>query len=256
MDEFLIATSEAIPDDFVPTIADRLVILAMEIPHLRLSEKDLLAETNAVTKQTEALRLLIDAKRVDTEVASWSLSLPTEFLFTRMPLSSSSASKAAKSYPSNMDIYQDVTTASTWNSWRKTRIQLLKMILECATILNPPGSRTPSSDYTEALETTHQLVDDVCSSIPFHLGHHKKRLSSPGFADYPHPPGQAKWPDHFAASGAVGGWLMMPPLAFCSRQDDIPNSQRQWMLEYLTTFMRDPRDMNRGLVQSPKCQTL
>ena len=256
MDNFLVATSEAIPEDFVPTIADRLVILAMEIPHLRLREKELLAETSAVTKQTKARRLLIDARRVDAEVASWSLSLPTEFLFTRMPLSSSSASKAARSYPSNMDIYQDVTTASTWNSWRKSRIQLLKMILECATILNPPGSRSPSPDYAEALATTHELVDDVCSSIPFHLGHHKKRFSSPGFADYPHPPGQAKWPDHFAASGAVGGWLMMPPLAFCSRQDDIPNSQRQWMLEYLTTFMRDPRDMNRGLANSPKSQTL
>lgn len=228
----------------------------MDLPHLRLREKNLLTETNAVTKQSYALKLLIDVKRVDEAVASWSLSLPSEFLFTRIPLTSSTASRATNSYPSNMDVYHDVTVASTWNTWRKTRMQLLKMVLECATILNPPGARAPSPDYIEALTTIHQLVDDVCSSIPFHLGHHKKRMSSPGFADYPHPPGQANWPENFAASGAVGGWLMMPPLAFCSKQDDIPNSQRQWMLEYLTTFMRDPRDMNRGLVHSPQPQLL
>lgn len=228
----------------------------MDLPQLRQRVENLLAETNALAKQTKALKLLVDAKRLERAVASWSLSLPSDFLFTRMPLCSSNASRAAKSYPTNMDVYQDVTTASTWNAWRKTRMQLLKIVLECATVLKLPASCTPSPDYNEALTTIHQLVDDVCSSIPFHLGHHKKRLLSPGFADYPHPPGQAIWPENFAASGAVGGWLMMPPLAFCSQQDDIPESQRQWMLEYLTTFMRDPRDMNQGLVHPPMPQTL
>ena len=224
----------------------------MGIPRLRLREKDLLSETNAVTKQLEASKLLTDAKICEEELVAWATTLPADFRYNRLPLNSAPASKAQNIYPSNMDIYNDATVASTWNTWRNQRIGLQRIIMECAAILEGPGSRTPSPEYSQALNTIHQLVDDICSSIPFHLGHHKKRVSSPGFSDYPHPPGQAKWPENFAATGAVGGWLMMPQLAFASKVACIPNSQRQWMLEYLTTFMRDPRDMHRGLVHSPK----
>ena len=251
LDEFLNATKGAIPEDYIPSCSDRLVLLAMDIPRLRIREQNLLAEDNAVTKQADALSLLVDTKRYEATLASWAHGLPPEFSYSRLPLNSGADSKAQNAYPSSMDIYQDATVASTWNTWRNQRIGLLKIIMECATIVQPPGSRTPSFEYTKASNEIQQLVDDICSSIPFHLGHHKKRSSSPGFSDYPHPPGQAKWPDNFAATGAVGGWLMMPQLAAASKVDCIPNSQRQWMLEYLTTFMRDPRDMNRGLVHSP-----
>ena len=228
-----------------------MVQLSLDIPRLRFREQELLTETNAVTKQTQALQLLIDTKRCETGLAAWNQNLPTEFQYSRLPLNSSTASKAQNAYPASLDIYQDAPTASTWNTWRNLRMGLLKIIMECTTILQPPGSRTPTAEYTKSLQTIHGLVDDICSSIPFHLGHHKKRVTSPGFAEYPHAPGQAKWPENFAATGAVGGWLMMPQLAQASKVDCIPNSQRQWMLEYLTTFMRDPRDMNRGLVQTP-----
>lgn len=251
INEFLAATSEVVPLSYVPTCADRLVMLAMDVPSLRYRELSLLGEHDAVIKQDEARKLLEDAKRCEKAVAAWSHDLPTDFMYIRRPLTSRNKSRAQNSYPNNMDIYRDATCASTWNTWRNTRIRLLQIIMKCATILAPVGSHTPSQEYTTALNTVQTLVDDICSSIPFHLGHHEKGVSSPGFSDYPHPPGQAKWPENFPATGAVGGWLMMPQLAFASRVDATPNSQRQWMMEYLTTFMRDPRDMRRGLIQSP-----
>lgn len=252
LDDFLAATTEAVPEDFIPSCADRLVLLAMDIPRLRLAEHNLLTETDPEVKRSLAVELLKDAKQVDKTVASWSLSLPAEFLYSSLPLNSSSASKAHDVYPASMDIYHDTKVSSTWNSWRTTRIHILRIIMECASVSQPHmDGQDPSPDYLKALTMIQQLVDQVCSSIPFHLGHHLKKVSSPGFSDYPHSPGAAKWPENFAASGAVGGWLMMPPLAFVSRLECIPDSQRAWMLEYLTTFMRDPRDMNRGVVAKP-----
>lgn len=41
---------------------------------------------------------------------------------------------------------------------------------------------------------------------------------------------------------------MMAPLSFVCRLDCVPAGQREWMVEYLTTFMRDPRDMEGGVV--------
>lgn len=227
------------------------MLLAMSVPRLKEREQEVLLEASAVTKQTAALELLIDTRKCERSVASWTKDISEDFHFTRLSLISVQKSRAQNLYPSSMDIYPDSTVASTWNTWRSTRIRLLQIIMKCATILQPAKSKTPSAEYTAALNTTHELADDICNSIPFHLGHHKKEVSSPGFSDYPHPPGQAKWPDNFAATGAVGGWLMIPQLAFASKIETIPNSQKQWMLEYLTTFLRDPRDMARGPVSSP-----
>lgn len=226
-------------------------MLSMELPNLRLREQQLLKETDPEAQRKAAAELLKNAQDQDTRIASWSVTLPQDFIYQSLPLHTPSrrGEFTPDIYPHRMDIYNENTMASTWNTWRTARIYLLRIIMSCADTLEPPqGLYHPSPDHAGALVMIQQLVDDICSSIPYHLGHHKKRASSPGFADYPHPPGSAKWPDNFAASGAVGGWLMMAPLSFACRLDCIPSSQREWMLEYLTTFMRDPRDMEKGIV--------
>lgn len=125
--------------------------------------------------------------------------------------------------------------------------------MKCASLLDPIVSRNEILlDHLDAVASIQQLVNGICSSIPFHLGYHTKRVQECGLSHYPHPPGAAKWPKGFAESGATGGWLMMPALAFATQVDCAPQAQREWMLEYLTTFMRDPKDMEKGPVMSPK----
>ncbi|KAL9103889.1 MAG: hypothetical protein Q9163_001126 [Psora crenata] len=247
--DFLSATEGAIPDNFVPSCADYLVSLCMKLPTLRFREKRMLDETNIVKKRTAAQELLNDAQGADRDLDSWTWTLPKEFHYTSFQLQGCTRDSGAipDAYPSSEDIYCDYASASTWNAWRIRRIQVLCMIMNCAEILGPSHGRgEPAIEYGNALRVIGRLVDDICSSVPFHLGHHE----APGggravFANYPHPPGQAKWPDNFAASGAVGGWLMMQPLSFVARLDCVPSIQRDWVKEYLTSFMRDPRDMTR-----------
>lgn len=253
LDDFMTATQGYIPDDFSPSCADRLVLLTMGVPNLRLREKQMLEESDSGVKLVAAQSLLEDAREADAKVSSWWMSLPHNFFYNSLPLRSSGTEldPTQDVYPKAMDIYGDTTMASTWNTWRVARIYLLTMMMKCADVLDPPqDDYHPSAEYPSIFDMIHHLVDDVCSSIPFHLGHHKKKLSSGGLGkDYPHAPGEATWPPSFAASGAVGGWLMMPPLSFVSRLDCIPASQKEWMMEYLTTFMRDPRDMKRTVAK-------
>ena len=244
--DFLAATEGIIPDNYVPSCADRLVLLSMELPNLRLHEKQMLDEANNIMKRSAAQALLQDAQNADAALETWTSTVSEEFLFTSLPLRGAIAqgSSSPDKYPQNVDIYSDHPMASTWNTWRITRIYILRMVMNCADILKPPqATRPPSSEHKSALHMIHQLVNDICSSVPFHLGHHERHLGdTDGFTDYPHPPGEAKWPENFAASGAVGGWLMMQPLSFVARLNCIPSIQRDWVREYLNTFMRGPSE--------------
>ncbi|KAG8531775.1 uncharacterized protein KY384_003411 [Bacidia gigantensis] len=255
-EDFLSVTEGTIPDDFVPSCADRLVMLTKDIPHLRRREKQLAEEPDQVARRTQAEALLADAQDTDVLLDFWASMMPQEFQFTSFKLPVVDDKKAKDMYPSSMDVYYDHTMASTWNTWRITRIRVLQIIMNCADTINPPIKNTPHAyEYETSLDTLKGLTNDICASVPFHLGHHEAYSSEKNaFNSYPHPPGQANWPENFAASGAVGGWLMMQPLAFVSRLECIPQSQRLWVREYLTTFMRDSRDMSR-ISPPPKSPT-
>ena len=239
----------------MPSCADRLVLLSIGLPKLRSREKQMLEKTDIIAKRVAANDLLKDAQNADVVLDFWTSTVPEEYLFTSLPLRGASTKGGTiySMFPQSMDIYCDHPMASTWNTWRITRIHVLRMIMNCADILNPQhGTQSPSTEHESALHMIQRLVNDICSSVPFHLGYHKNRVGDRDIlSDYPHPPGEAKWPDNFAASGAVGGWLMMQPLSFVARLNCIPSTQRDWVREYLTTFMRDPKDMSKAPQAAP-----
>lgn len=230
-------------------------MLSMDLPALRSREKEMLEDTDHESKYVAAQNLLKGAQYADSRLDFWASMVPEVYQFTSFPLQGMSTRGFSSTdvYPKNMDVYCDNPMASTWNTWRITRIKVLQIIMTCSDILHPPSHFLgPPEEYQSSLRTIRRLADEICSSVPFHLGHHDQPAGGArGFAHYPHPPGEAKWPDNFAASGAVGGWLMMQPLAFTSRLACIPQSQRDWVREYLTTFMRDSQDMTRGPVSPP-----
>ena len=219
----------------------------MGLPRLRSREIQMLKERSYTKNRSVAQRLLKDAKDIDLGLESWASTIPEEFLFSSVPLQTGPLADETSLalYPHSMDIYCDHAMANIWNSWRTTRITVLRIISTCTDILNhsnPIISTDPST--LTPLDMIQSLVDDICATVPFHLGHHERTWDDgKAIADYPHPPGEAKWPDNFRATGAAGGFLMMQPLSFVAKLDCIPQSQRDWVREYLTTFLRDPTDM-------------
>ena len=74
--------------------------------------------------------------------------------------------------------------------------------------------------------------------------HHTKILPTSqrtAFETFPHPPGQAHYPEGFEDNGAVGGWLMMQPLGFVARCEYAAPGMKDWVRGYLGTFLRDGR---------------
>ena len=259
-EEFNEATRGTIPHDFTPSSADRLVMLSEDIPYLLRQEKTMYEEPDILKRQEIADALMSDCVRIEELLSYWSSMVPPQFQFTSLPLPKSSPQSPYETlddvnmYPNSLDIYCDNTMASTWNTWRVTRIRILRITLHCLDITNPPHPAMPRPpEYQTSLTMIHRLIDEICSTVPFLLGFHKKRIGDHGaFQCFPHPPGEAKWPDNFAASGAVGGWLMMQPLSFVAQLEETPESQRRWVKEYLTTFLRDPKDMGQQIGSPPK----
>ena len=213
----------------------------------------MMKERNATKKRSAAQDLLKDAKAADLGLEYWASMVPEKFLFSSLPLETGPLNGDLALYPHSIDLYCDHAMANIWNSWRTSRIIVLRIIILCSDILNPsvPSKATPPGDQV-SLGTIQRLVDDICATVPFHLGYHEKRISdSKTFENYPHPPGEATWPGNFRATGAAGGFLMMQPLSFVAKLDCIPQSQRDWVREYLTTFLRDPTDM-KSMKLSPQ----
>ena len=233
-------------------------MLSEELPRLLQREKVIESGPHFLDRHNAAETLLTDCLRMEELLSYWSTMVPPQFQFTSLALPKPSSQtlsppNESATYPSSMDIYCDNTMASTWNTWRVTRIRVLRIILHCLDILNPPDPSVPRPpEYTTAYAMILRLIDGICNTVPFHLGFHEQRIGDAGAFDcFPHPPGEAKWPDGFAASGAVGGWLMMQPLSFVASCEYTPEPQREWVREYLTTFLRDPSSMESRSVMAP-----
>ena len=224
-------------------------MLSIELPRLCARESEMDKEKDLVTKRFVAQNLLTSAKELDTGLEYWTSTLPEEFLFSSLPLHPGPLKDPASIalYPHSIDIYCDHAAANIWNTWRMYRITVLGIIITCSDILNPPDPFSTSPPASQvSLDMLQHLAGDICATVPYHLGHHEKSVGdNMAFSDYPHPPGEAKWPENFRTAGIDGALLMMQPLSFVANLDCVPQSQKDWAKEYLTTFIRDPTDMRR-----------
>ena len=224
-------------------------MLTMELPRLCSREDEMENEKDLAKKRFVAQDLLTSAKEVDIGLKFWTSTLPEDFLISSLPLRAEPSKEplASALYPHSIDMYCDHAAANIWNTWRINRITVLRIIATCTDLLNSPDSfNTFPPPSQTSLDKIQRLAGDICATVPYHLGHCEYSVADTmAFKDYPHPPGEAKWPENFRTSGIVGALLMMQPLSFVANLDCVPQSQRDWAKEYLTTFIRDPTDMQR-----------
>lgn len=181
--------------------------------------------------QIVALKLLLDAKDLDELLVKWASSLAERFKFISSSLESSD-NGSEHVYPPRIDVYFDRAKASLWNSWRAQRLLVHATVVNCAELLeNHCNSYAYRSERTGAMNRIQSLADDICSSIPFFLGHEAHYESR-----YPHEAGAASLPLCFGENSIAHASLMRPSLSVASQIVYVPYSQRQWMQQYLTVF--------------------
>ena len=144
-------------------------------------------------------------------------------------------------YPRSLDIDEDNIIANTWNLWRMSRVRILNIIGHCAAILDYGGFYTDSVQPTTAIQ---QLVDDICSSVPFHFGFRLEDLVTDK-SFYPYVAGDARWLDRFGTPETLGGLLLISPLEVAVATNCVLLGQRMWMQEYLKGVNKEPAELIR-----------
>jgi hypothetical protein len=110
--------------------------------------------------------LLREALDLDRELVQWSQSQdklyrPTKIGQVDKPSEDSEYNVGY--WPGNVDVYLDRCIAGTWNIYRAARLSLSELILHLSN-----GNRNPRTDPRHG-QDMDELVQDVLSSIPYHL---------------------------------------------------------------------------------------
>ena len=218
---------------------DRLVMGMIKIPNFKSRAKKLFSSTSGcpTDREQEISTLMQDAKETESLlITEWNSQLPTDFRYTSLPLllpkgESCDILQDTVYNPPRIDTYHDPLVAHTWNQWRTNRIQLLVIIAQCARSLYLARDRPDkNSDYVDAIATTRQLVDDISSSIPYHLQ----------YMDQPsaHPPGAgpSEGNQKFGTGNPGQGLLLVPHLRSILEVQCVPGSQKQWIREHLAAM--------------------
>ncbi|KAK1255074.1 hypothetical protein MKX08_009069 [Trichoderma sp. CBMAI-0020] len=173
--------------------------------------------------------LFVKAAIVDTRLKTWAGGVPVHWQpepFDHMP----PCNPPIISYSQTFDVYRSVQIASIWNIWRIYRIITLKTMLEC---LELSTGSLELSDNTRPFiqESTQEMVDSICRSVPFFLGNRTNRATLHDFADsdiflpshhhlravneLDHRNDNEFWSqdDHFQNVISQGPWHMLIPLS-------------------------------------------
>ena len=218
-------------------MASRLNAICTALAILRSSARSVLGE---LPHRDRIPSILVDACAINQELTSWAQSVPPEWQwftagFLDIP---TDVPRERFVYDGRIDVYFDLFVATIWNFYRAIRIKVLKIVLDCFNVMCIPSHGTLASQRQTVIEDLQGLVDDICGSIPFHLG--TKMI--PGYLDNP----SVEFPYittkatsvHRRAAAASGGWFLIEPysepLAVAIEVTCIRDGQREWLLTQLS----------------------
>lgn len=114
--------------------------------------------------------LEIEAEELDLYFTSWSESQPNTWLPSRIGFFESiqAAKSAVPVCPGPVDAYFDLYVAAVWNTYRKTHLMILDIVVTCEQRL---GERLPAQEQRTAgyASQAEALAEGIAASIPFHL---------------------------------------------------------------------------------------
>jgi hypothetical protein len=197
--------------------------------------------------ESEVSHLRLKANSIDAELVEWAGSLPKHWMYKQMAFveeDSGEELKTASSYPGRIDTYQDLSIAGIWNSYRVFRTSMLGVIVRCTAWLTSPQPYQRAPEVLRASQLVSQLVDEICASVPFHLGQSMSKSKNKS----PDPTGNLPRETegyHNCGPRALGGFFLLWPLTTAATCDSTSLRQRDWILGRLS-FISE----NMGVLQA------
>ncbi|RDW59099.1 hypothetical protein BP5796_12023 [Coleophoma crateriformis] len=134
---------------------------------LILRARSLIADEATTIDQLYCLKL--DAEQLDERYNAWSENIPDEWQPRSVgviTLKNDETTPPAGYWPGTISSYKDAYIASIWDGYRKARLMVLEIILDCYKRIN-------TSHYLEVDSSIHkkteELIGGIVSSIPYFL---------------------------------------------------------------------------------------
>ena len=236
-----------------------LVVLSMQIPTLRATAKVVLRRPMNMDTAAEIVELMYEAQRVDREIAAWTFKIPDNWKYTIVGIVQGMEDPAtAQCYPGPMHSYVDLWAANIWNNYRTNRIFCQMIILNCLERLIPSWERASTTEYCSTIATLQALVNDICSSVPFHLGfpdsvyqeigsglsNHDQKLAMDDLELPLHKPDPSTRSKKIVS---MGGFFLTWQLFVAFNVVALPESQRVWLNNRLR-YIGDACGINQAIV--------
>ena len=173
---------------------------------------------------------------INLRLNAWKHNLPPSWQAHRIHDASQTlhySIRAVGLYNGLCDVYSSTAVAHSHNGWRSSKVLVLRLIKHCLKHL-PPDSPSKSIMPGNTIDTQIQgLVDDICASVPFHLGsrttlalpheHHEYPpvpahvRASANYVDSSGRPTTMTDNDHVRNAASIGGWFVLTPLTAMMR---------------------------------------
>ena len=180
--------------------------------------------------KSQASAVLKKAAELDGQCQAWENTLPSGWSYARVsdPTAIPHAVRDAGLYQDHCLVYSNIFVANALNRNFCIRIQCQSTILQC---LHHLHDDPPSRLQTAAHETIQQMADNICASVPFHLGDRQTTDRIDAEHQYPHPPGSPSAAQQSKIAAAFGGWFLTPCLGTLMSLDaaTLRRGQREWI---------------------------
>lgn len=167
-------------------IQDQLGLLVIRLSNFCASLKN-----KSIKEPGEVLRT---ALTIDAELMSLFISVPHPWNYKTVKVPMFDGEPLTKAvWGDSYHVYNNLAASSTWNNYRSARILIHELIIDTVKELESSGhdenGRQQRSHLAiQSRQIAHQLVEDICASVPFHFGagiedNDEFETSSPAFGD-------------------------------------------------------------------------
>ncbi|QPC74704.1 hypothetical protein HYE68_005456 [Fusarium pseudograminearum] len=211
---------------------DRLVSLAARVPQLQYSCHQL--DTSKYISATETERLISDVTELDSELSIWASSLSPQWSYaTAVNINNPGRTDYT---PQVIHRYINRYIARVWNLYRVSRLIIQSILLRTTTLLSDSTEDPSNVDQRNRIQSViMELVDDICSSVPYLLGQDLKNISLASHSDgrQVHDRNTSSFDERSNMGIRIRGFSLIWPLSVACSALPVPAAQRDWVQRHL-----------------------
>ncbi|QPC65932.1 hypothetical protein HYE67_008163 [Fusarium culmorum] len=212
---------------------DRLVSLAARVSQLQYTCYKL--DTSKDVGMTKNERLIFDATELDSELSIWASSLSPQWSYaTAVNINNPGRTDYT---PHVIHRYTDRYIARVWNLYRVSRLIIQSILLRTVTSLSASTEGPSNADQRNRIERViMELVDDICASVPYLLGHDLTNMSLTSHSSdgrQVHDLNTSSFDERSNVGIRSRGFSLIWPLSVACSAFPVPTAQRDWMQRQL-----------------------